>query len=117
MHRSEEKSVSSLTHFKENSRSIAIKAIAKANGLELNIVHAVLGNPTAEHLAVNNLGRIPTFVDEDGFVLSECMAVALYCTLHPYLHHHLQELTVIACQQLLPKMKIQSYLEAQRNSE
>lgn len=79
-----------LTNFKENSRSIAIKAIAKAYGLELDIVHATLGNPTPEHLAVNKLGRIPTFVDEEGFVLSECMAVALYCTLQASSHHLLQ---------------------------
>ncbi|CAH0038212.1 unnamed protein product [Clonostachys solani] len=62
----------------ENSRSIAIKAIAKAHKLELDIVYANLGNPSIEHLEVNSLGKIPTFVGEGGFVLSECIAVALY---------------------------------------
>ncbi|CAI6093693.1 unnamed protein product [Clonostachys chloroleuca] len=64
----------------ENSRSIAIKAIAKAHKLELNIVHANLGDPSPEHLEVNRLGKIPTFIGEGGFVLSECIAVALYFT-------------------------------------
>jgi elongation factor 1-gamma len=73
-------SVSNLQLFtQENSRSIAIKAIAKAHKLELNIVHANLGNPSPEHLEVNRLGKIPTFIGEGGFVLSECIAVALYC--------------------------------------
>ncbi|VUC27977.1 unnamed protein product [Clonostachys rosea] len=64
----------------ENSRSIAIKVIAKAHKLELNMVYAELGNPSIEHLEVNKLGKIPTFVGEGGFVLSECIAVALYFT-------------------------------------
>ncbi|KAJ4165074.1 hypothetical protein LMH87_006721 [Akanthomyces muscarius] len=65
----------------ENSRSIAIKILAKANNLDLNIIQANLGNATPEHLAVNKLGKIPTFVDNDGFILSECTAVAIYIAL------------------------------------
>lgn len=53
--------------------------IAKANNLNLNIVHANLGDPSIEHLKVNKLGKIPTFVDEDNFVVSECLALAIYC--------------------------------------
>lgn len=64
----------------DNSRSIAIKALAKANNLELDTVLVDLTNPSIEHLKVNPLGKIPTFVAQDGFVVSECIALAIYCT-------------------------------------
>ncbi|GAO17042.1 hypothetical protein UVI_02021840 [Ustilaginoidea virens] len=64
----------------DNSRSIAIKAVAKANNLDLKISEVEFGKPTAEHLKANGLGKIPTFVGEDGFTLSECIAVAIYVT-------------------------------------
>ncbi|KAI1072236.1 hypothetical protein LB507_003305 [Fusarium sp. FIESC RH6] len=63
-----------------NCRSTAIKAVAKANDIELNIVEAEKGNATAEHLKANGLGKIPAFVGEDGFALSECIAIAIYIT-------------------------------------
>ncbi|KAF4974399.1 hypothetical protein FZEAL_8691, partial [Fusarium zealandicum] len=63
-----------------NARSTAIRAVAKANDIELNIVEAEAGNPTIEHLKANGLGKIPAFVGEDGFVLSECIAIAIYIT-------------------------------------
>jgi len=63
-----------------NARSTAIKAVAKANDLELNIVEAEVGNASAEHLTANGLGKIPAFVGEDGFTLSECIAIAVYLT-------------------------------------
>ncbi|KAG6010077.1 hypothetical protein E4U54_008432 [Claviceps lovelessii] len=64
----------------ENPRSIAIRAIAKANDLELNISEVEYGKPTAEHLTASGLGKIPAFVGEDGFTLSECIAIAIYVT-------------------------------------
>ncbi|KAI8657402.1 hypothetical protein NCS57_01118300 [Fusarium keratoplasticum] len=63
-----------------NARSTAIRAVAKANDIELNIVEAEKGNPTVEHLKANGLGKIPAFVGEDGFALSECIAIAIYIT-------------------------------------
>ncbi|KAM0558465.1 hypothetical protein ACHAPJ_004655 [Fusarium lateritium] len=63
-----------------NARSTAIRAVAKANDIELNIVEAEKGNATVEHLKANGLGKIPAFVGEDGFALSECIAIAIYIT-------------------------------------
>ncbi|KAG6064242.1 hypothetical protein E4U32_000414 [Claviceps aff. humidiphila group G2b] len=64
----------------DNPRSVAIKAVAKANDLELKISEVEFGNADAEHLKANGLGKIPAFVGEDGFALSECIAVAIYVT-------------------------------------
>lgn len=65
--------------------------MAKANDIELNYVEAERGNATAEHLKANGLGKIPAFVGEDGFTLSECIAIAIYskltCTRYPAWHH------------------------------
>lgn len=66
------------TFWQDNPRSIAIKAVAKANNLELNIAEVESGNPVAEHKKANGLGKIPAFVGEDGFALSECIAIAIY---------------------------------------
>ncbi|KFY07012.1 hypothetical protein V492_07522 [Pseudogymnoascus sp. VKM F-4246] len=64
-----------------NPRSTAIKAVALANNIELEIVNE---DPkvgvSAEYLQTNPLGKIPTFVGADGFVLSECIAIAIYIT-------------------------------------
>lgn len=65
---------------KENTRSIAIKAVAKANNLELDLVNIELGNAPPAHLKANKLGKVPTFVGQDGFALSECIAIAIYST-------------------------------------
>lgn len=69
---------SPLFTFQDNPRSVAIKAVAKANDLELKISEVEFGNADAEHLKANGLGKIPAFVGEDGFALSECIAVAIY---------------------------------------
>ncbi|KID94473.1 elongation factor 1-gamma, partial [Metarhizium majus ARSEF 297] len=64
----------------DNPRSVAIKAVAKANNLDLKISEVEFGKPTAEHQNANGLGKIPAFVGEDGFALSEAIAVAIYVT-------------------------------------
>jgi elongation factor 1-gamma len=64
----------------DNPRATAIKAVAKANNLELNIVEAPKGQPSIEHKKAHGLGKIPAFVGEDGFALSECIAIAIYVT-------------------------------------
>lgn len=54
--------------------------VAKANNVDLTIVEADTTNPTVEHLKAHPLGKIPAFLGEDGFALSECIAVAIYST-------------------------------------
>lgn len=67
---------------KDNPRSVAIKAVAKANKLELEFVKTIPweGTPT-EYLKINPLGRIPSFEGADGYVLTECIAIAIYSRL------------------------------------
>ncbi|CEJ81283.1 Putative Elongation factor 1-gamma 2 [[Torrubiella] hemipterigena] len=65
----------------DNPRSTAIKAVAKANGLDLKIVEVEFEETrTAEHLKASPLGKIPAFAGEDGFQLSEAIAIAIYIT-------------------------------------
>ncbi|KID73883.1 Glutathione S-transferase psoE [Metarhizium brunneum] len=61
----------------DHPRTIAIKAVAKANNLELKICEEPR---TAEHLKVSKLGKVPAFIGEDGFKLFECIAIAIYIT-------------------------------------
>ncbi|KAF1731012.1 Elongation factor 1-gamma 1 [Beauveria bassiana] len=64
-----------------NPRSIAIKAVAKANGLDVKIATVDMSAPrTPEHLAGSPIGRVPAFVGEDGFTLHEAIAIAIYFT-------------------------------------
>lgn len=54
-------------------------AVAKANGLEIEVVHEEPAKGVSpEYLNVNPLGKVPTFQGDDGFVLSECIAIAVY---------------------------------------
>ena len=52
--------------------------MAKANGLDLDFVETDTANATAEYLKYNKLSKVPTFVGADGYVLSECIAIAIY---------------------------------------
>ena len=61
-----------------NARSTAIKVVAKANNLELDIKEHTFPIDDANYLLVNHLGKVPTFVGADGYVLSECIAIAIY---------------------------------------
>lgn len=72
----------SLDYRKPNPRSTAIIAIAKAQGLELDIVYADKDSKDnyEKLLAINPLGQVPVFVDVDGYVLTECIPIALYST-------------------------------------
>jgi hypothetical protein len=68
-----------LTLRQGNPRSTALKAVAKANKLELEIVDTVPEKGvSADYLLLNKLGKVPTFQGSDGYVLSECIAVAIY---------------------------------------
>ncbi|TVY12710.1 Elongation factor 1-gamma 2 [Lachnellula arida] len=64
-----------------NPRSTAIRAVAKANNLEVEIVEVepAKGVP-AEYLEINKLGKVPTFVGADGYPLYESIAIAIYIT-------------------------------------
>ncbi|KAK0651786.1 hypothetical protein B0T16DRAFT_504068 [Cercophora newfieldiana] len=66
--------------YEANPRSTAILAVAKANNLELKIVETNTEKPTEEYLKYNALSKVPTFVGFDGYVLSECIAIAVYIT-------------------------------------
>ena len=61
-------------------RSTAIKAVAKANKLDLEIVEtdSRKGPLSLDYLKINKLGRIPSFVGADGYELTECIAIAIY---------------------------------------
>jgi len=64
-----------------NPRTTAILAVAKANDLDIEFVET---KPTegvsTEFLKLNKLGKVPTFEGADGYVLSECIAIAVYLT-------------------------------------
>jgi len=66
--------------YEANPRSTAILAVAKANDLEVEIVETNTEKPTDEYLKYNALSKVPTFVGSDGYVLSECIAIAVYIT-------------------------------------
>lgn len=62
----------------KNPRTTAILAVAKANGLDLETVTVDTNAPTPEYLKLNALGKVPTFEGQDGYVLYESMAIAIY---------------------------------------
>lgn len=62
-----------------NARSTAIKIVAKANNLDLDIKNHEFPITDSEYLSkYNKLGKIPTFIGADGYTLSECIAIAIY---------------------------------------
>ncbi|EON62153.1 elongation factor EF-1 gamma subunit [Coniosporium apollinis CBS 100218] len=64
-----------------NPRSTAIRAVAKANDLDLEIVHTEPAKGVStDYLKLNKLGKVPTFEGKDGFILTECIAIAVYVT-------------------------------------
>ena len=53
--------------------------MAKANNLDLEIVPTdPFKGVSTEYLKLNKLGKVPTFEGKDGFVLTECIAIAIY---------------------------------------
>jgi elongation factor 1-gamma len=66
-----------------NPRSTAIKAVAKANNIDLEIVNEDYAAKSAGLLKANPLGKVPTFVGTDGFTLTESIAIAIYSTFIP----------------------------------
>ncbi|KAL4984505.1 glutathione S-transferase [Aspergillus falconensis] len=97
----------------DHCRTIAIKAVAKANGLELDIRETPR---TPEHLSISKLGK-----------LLECMAIALYITAQneqttllgrnrkeyadiiKWMSFFNSEIIVLMTQQLLPQLGVIPY--------
>ncbi len=62
-----------------NARSTAIRAVAKANNLDLEIMHTEPAKGvSSDYLKIHKLGRIPSFVGADGYELTESIAIAIY---------------------------------------
>lgn len=63
-----------------NPRTTVLLAVAKENSLDLEWVETVPSKGVAtEYLKLNKLGKVPTFEGADGYVLTECIAIAVYC--------------------------------------
>ncbi|KAH0537847.1 hypothetical protein FGG08_005460 [Glutinoglossum americanum] len=62
----------------DNPRSTAIRAVAKENKLDLEIVEIAPNTTSREYLEINPLGKIPSFKASDGYILTECIAIAIY---------------------------------------
>ena len=67
---------------KDNARSTALLAVAKEYNLDIELVETRPPNVTADYLKLNPLGRVPTFVGSNGFVLTESIAIAIYRMSH-----------------------------------
>ncbi|KAH8806001.1 elongation factor 1 gamma [Xylogone sp. PMI_703] len=64
--------------FEGNSRSTVLRVIAKENNLNLEFIEVRPPDVDTEYLRLNPLGRVPTFVRSDGFVVTEVMAIAIH---------------------------------------
>lgn len=64
----------------DNARSTVLLAVAKENNLDIELVETRPPNVSQDYLKLNPLGRIPTFVGSNGFILTESIAIAIYCT-------------------------------------
>ncbi|KAI9653588.1 MAG: hypothetical protein M1831_005970 [Alyxoria varia] len=70
-----------LYSFIPNARSIGILAAAKDNKLDLELVETKPSDGVStDYQKLNKLGRVPTFVGTDNYVLTECLAIAVYVT-------------------------------------
>jgi elongation factor 1-gamma len=64
-----------------NPRTTSLLAVAKENELDVEFVDTEPAKGVStEYLKLNKLGKVPTFEGADGFVLSECIAIAVYLT-------------------------------------
>lgn len=63
-----------------NPRTTAIRIVAKLQDLDLAF-ETVEGASecSRQYLELNPLGKVPTFVRNDGFVLTECIAITIFC--------------------------------------
>lgn len=68
-------------NFIDNARSTVLRVLAKENKLDIELVETRPPNVSTDYLLLNPLGRIPTFVGANDFVLTEVIAIAIYCEL------------------------------------
>lgn len=67
-----------------NPRTTALLAVAKANNLKLDMEHTEPAKGVSDdYRKLNKLGKVPTFEGSDGYILSECIAIAIYRKTHP----------------------------------
>ena len=57
-------------------------AVAKANKLDIELVETRPPVQDIEYFKLNPLGKVPTFVGANGYILTETMAIAVYCALN-----------------------------------
>ncbi|XP_014558904.1 hypothetical protein COCVIDRAFT_24648 [Bipolaris victoriae FI3] len=68
-----------LYSYSGNPRTTSLLAVAKENGLDIEFVDTEPAKGVStDYLKINKLGKVPTFEGADGFVLTECMAIAVY---------------------------------------
>lgn len=66
--------------FNSNARTTVLQAIAKEHKLDIEFVETNPANElSAEYKKLNPLGRVPTFEAPNGWILSEVIAIAIYC--------------------------------------
>jgi glutathione S-transferase len=70
-----------LTLLQENARTTALLAVAKENKLDIEFVETrtPIADDNLEYIKLNPLKQVPTFVGANGFVLTESIAIAIYC--------------------------------------
>lgn len=57
-----------------------LEAVAKANGLDIELIDSYTGRLHPDHTKASPLGLAPAFIGEDGYTLHELIAIAIYCT-------------------------------------
>ncbi len=63
-----------------NPRTVALRILAKQNKLDINYVEeAPAKGVSAEFRKKFPMGKIPAFEGNDGYLLHECNAIAIYC--------------------------------------
>ncbi|BFZ57302.1 elongation factor EF-1 gamma subunit [Savitreella phatthalungensis] len=70
-------SFGTLYSYTGNARTTALLAVAKANGLDVEVAEVKPGD--AKLVEKFPFGKVPGFVGADGFQLQETMAIAIYC--------------------------------------
>lgn len=92
-----------------NPRSTAIRAVAKANKLDLEIVETTPANGVhPDYLKINPLGKVPSFVGGDGYTLTECIAIAIY-GMYPVTIRYLGSLFICPCRTMMRHIINYSY--------
>ena len=62
-----------------NARTTVLLVVAKENNIDIELVETRPPNTNTEYLKLNPLNRVPTFVGSGGFILTEAIAIAVYC--------------------------------------